>query len=348
MSQRNVSVEIPIRSTDDMETLTDATLARHNALVAGPGSPLTGEVDMVLLASRHNTTVTKRAESNTMQGTSEAEMLEANTAMGSAPGQNMDTAGTVYHLTGLVRDRLLFVHDGSEEELEKYGFNVVISEADGTKTVSVEIPVRDYQKMEKLAKKIGERHTLLAAGPGSPLTGQVDMVLLASQLLVAKNKRVDSQLSHANAQTLMQEADTALGTEQGQNIKTTGTVYNLISRVRARLLFVHTGEEEKLSTYGFNVVITEGRDNSVPPTGTFAANPTSIVAGETSTLSWNISGSVSQSIDNGIGAVPAAGTTPVTPAVTTTYTLKAIAPDESTLTITAPVSVGDVPPPPQP
>jgi len=124
MAQRNVSVEIPIGSPDDMETLTDAVLLRHTDL--GAGSPLTGEVDMVLLASRHNTTVTKRAESNTMQGTSEAEMLEANTAMGTAPGQNMDTAGTVYHLTGLVRDRLLFVHDGSEEELEKYGFNVVI------------------------------------------------------------------------------------------------------------------------------------------------------------------------------------------------------------------------------
>lgn len=348
MSQRNVRVEIPIENTDDMETLTNAALARHAVLAAGPGSPLTGEVDITLLTSKHNITVTKRAQSNLEHGTAEAEMLEANTSMGTAFGQNIDTPGTAYHLIGLTRNRLLFVHDGFEEELEKYGFNVVISNTGGNKTVSVDIPHTNSQKMEKLAANILARHAILAAGPGSPLTGQVDTALLSSQLATAKTKRTSSQLHHANAQALMQQADTALGIEQGQNIKTKGTVYYLIARVRDRLLFVHKGSEEELSTYGFNVVITEGAVGAVPPTGTFTANPASISAGQTSTLTRNITGSVSQSIDNGIGEVSAEGTTDVTPAVTTTYTLTAIAPDESTLTISAPVSVSDAPPPPQP
>ncbi|MBI4932078.1 MAG: hypothetical protein HY841_15075 [Bacteroidetes bacterium] len=344
MAQRNVSVEIPIESPDDMETLTDAALTRHAVL--GAGSPLTGEVDMVLLATKHGITVAKRAQGNAAQANSEADMLEANTAMGTAPGQNVDTAGTVYHLTAMIRDRLLFVHADLEEELEKYGFNVVISNAGGIKNVSVEIPIFEYQKMEKLAKNILDRHAAL--GAGSPLTGQVDMTLYSTQLATAKTKRKSSQQQHGSAQPLMQAADTALGTEAGQTSKTKGTVYNLITRVRDRLLFVHNGSEEELSTYGFNVVITEGRDNSVPPTGTFTANPTAITAGQSSTLTRNISGSVSQSIEPGIGEVTPVGTTQVTPAVTTTYTLKAIAEDESTLTITAPVSVGDVQPPPAP
>lgn len=345
MAQRNVRVDIPINSPDDMETLTVASLARHAVLAAGPGSPLTGEVDMALLTSKHGITVAKRAQANAAQATSEANMLEANTAMGTAPGQTIDTAGTVYHLTGLVRDRLLFVHDGSEEKLEEYGFNVVLS-GGAVKTVSVDIPIDNIQKMEKLVNAILVRHTALAAGPGSPLTAQVDMALLSSQLAAAKNKRVDSQLKHGTAQALMQEADLALGIEQGQTIKTPGTVYHLIGKVRDRLLFVHNGVEEQLSTYGFNVVITEGENNAVPPTGTFTANPTSIIAGQISTLTRSISGSVSQRIDNGIGQVSAVGTTNVTPAVTTTYTLTAIAPDSSTLTISARVTVTDVPPPP--
>ena len=335
MAKRNITVEVPFRSPDDMETLTDAVLARHAAL--GAASPLNGEVDMAMLAPKHNTTVTKRAQSNSAQAIAEADMLEANTAMGTAPGQTIDTAGTVYYLTGLVRDRLAFVHVGFEEELSKYGFNVVISEAGGVKNFSVEIPITNSQKMEKLVATIIARHTAL--GAASPLTGQVDMAMLSAKLLIAKNKRVSSQQQHGNAQALMQQADIALGIEQGQKSKTTGTVYNLITRVRDRLLFVHVGEEEQLSTYGFNVVITEGSDTATPPTGTFTATPPSIAAGETSTLEWNISGSASVSINQGVGDVPAAGTTPVTPAVTTIYKLTAVAPDSSTLTISVPVTV---------
>ena len=335
MAQRNVSVEIPIGSPDDMETLTDAVLLRHTEL--GAGSPLTGEVDMVMLATKHGITVAKRAQSHAAQGESEADMLAANTAMGTAPGQNIDTAATVYHLTDLVRHRLLFVHVDFEEELEKYGFNVVIGNAGGTKTVSVEIPIDNISKMEKLVANILTRHNAL--GGSSPLANQVDMALLSTQITTARDKRKSAHKLHGNAQALMQQADKALGTEQGYTSKTAGTVYNLITRVRDRLLFVHNGEEEQLSTYGFNVVITEGQENAEPPTGTFTANPPSVAAGQPSNLIRNISGSVSQSIDNGIGEVSAQGSTQVTPAATTTYTLTAIAPDESKLIIAAPVSV---------
>ena len=56
---------------------------------------------------------------------------------------------------------------------------------------------------------------------------------------------------------------------------------------------------------------------------TFSASPTSIKAGGSSTLTWDVSGSTSINISQGIGGVGATGSVAVTPAATTTYTLTA-------------------------
>lgn len=56
----------------------------------------------------------------------------------------------------------------------------------------------------------------------------------------------------------------------------------------------------------------------------FLANPTTIMEGESSTLSWSISvNCYSATIDNGIGSVALEGATTVSPTKTTTYTLTA-------------------------
>jgi hypothetical protein len=54
----------------------------------------------------------------------------------------------------------------------------------------------------------------------------------------------------------------------------------------------------------------------------FVANPTSITAGQSSTLAWSTTGATSVAITS-IGTVPLNGTDPVSPTVTTTYTLTA-------------------------
>ena len=57
----------------------------------------------------------------------------------------------------------------------------------------------------------------------------------------------------------------------------------------------------------------------------FTSNKTSIINnGETATLSWSVTDSESQSIDNGVGAVTANDSEIVSPNATTTYTLTAI------------------------
>jgi hypothetical protein len=77
----------------------------------------------------------------------------------------------------------------------------------------------------------------------------------------------------------------------------------------------------------------------VPPVVTsFTATPASIMEGGTSTLAWTVTGATTITIDQGIGAVAATGTTDVTPGATTTYTLTATNADGTT-TATAQVAI---------
>jgi len=92
------------------------------------------------------------------------------------------------------------------------------------------------------------------------------------------------------------------------------------------------------STAGvYHVVATSLADDSVsaqaevtvddpsgpsPSISAFAASPATIAAGATSTLSWDVSGATSLSIDQGVGAVTGASVS-VSPSAATTYTLTA-------------------------
>src|SRR5438874_849283 len=73
----------------------------------------------------------------------------------------------------------------------------------------------------------------------------------------------------------------------------------------------------------------------------FTANPASIGSGSASTLTWNVKGADSISIDNGVGNVTASGTANVSPTSTTTYTLTATHSGQTqTATVTVTVNSG--------
>jgi hypothetical protein len=61
---------------------------------------------------------------------------------------------------------------------------------------------------------------------------------------------------------------------------------------------------------------------TAPTISSFVANPTSMASGGSSTLSWNVIGATSLSIDRGLGPVTGASKS-VSPTATTTYTLTA-------------------------
>ncbi|HEY1497770.1 MAG TPA: OmpA family protein, partial [Candidatus Solibacter sp.] len=87
---------------------------------------------------------------------------------------------------------------------------------------------------------------------------------------------------------------------------------------------------------------------AAPTVAQFTAEPTTIQRGQTSTLRWEVSGSVSSvSIDQGIGTVTATGNRRVSPSDSTTWVLTATGPGGST-TASATVNVSAPPPPPPP
>jgi hypothetical protein len=64
------------------------------------------------------------------------------------------------------------------------------------------------------------------------------------------------------------------------------------------------------------------QSNSAPTINSFTANPTSIFAGQSSTLSWSVTNATALSI-SGVGTVTGSTSTSVTPAASITYTLTA-------------------------
>jgi len=83
------------------------------------------------------------------------------------------------------------------------------------------------------------------------------------------------------------------------------------------------------------------------PTVTLSANPSSINAGDSSTLSWTSTNATSVTIAPEVGTVTAEGNTKVSPSDSATYTITATGPG-GTANATARVTVAAPPPPPPP
>jgi chitodextrinase len=83
--------------------------------------------------------------------------------------------------------------------------------------------------------------------------------------------------------------------------------------------YEHTGTATAVLSWQSNAPVS----GSGPAITSFTATPSALAAGQSATLSWNVSGASAVSIDNGIGSVSPAASTTVSPQQTTTYTLTA-------------------------
>ena len=84
---------------------------------------------------------------------------------------------------------------------------------------------------------------------------------------------------------------------------------------------------------------------ALPAINSFSASPGSITSGASSTLGWDVSNATAVSIDKGVGAVAATGTTAVSPFTTTQYTLTATNAAGSATATTQIIVAGAAPPP---
>ena len=100
----------------------------------------------------------------------------------------------------------------------------------------------------------------------------------------------------------------------------TGT--STVVRPTATTTYTLTATNTAGDTTARTTVTVETAAPGSPTINSFTATPDNIAAGGTSTLSWDVTGATSLSIDNGVG--PVTGTSAVVnPTVTTTYTLEA-------------------------
>ncbi len=118
-------------------------------------------------------------------------------------------------------------------------------------TVKIEIPAGSPDDLLGMALKVESNHT--KKGTDSPLNA-IDMTTFSAKLKSAKEKRAEAKRLHDEAEALNQQALQELGIAKGQNSKTPGTVYSLITSARDVLMGINRGQEEKLNEWGFKVV----------------------------------------------------------------------------------------------
>lgn len=93
-----------------------------------------------------------------------------------------------------------------------------------------------------------------------------------------------------------------------------------------------------------SVTVAGSGGGTFPTVTSFTAQPTTIQAGQSSTLSWSVQNATSVSISPGVGTVASSGSTSVSPSSTTTYTLTAVnGANQTTATTTVTVAAANQP-----
>lgn len=122
-------------------------------------------------------------------------------------------------------------------------------------TVRVKIHRNHPAKFIGLMKEIIEKHEELGASSPLNSSGLIDMADFKAKVLQAEAFRNESIQHRAAAEARMSQARQILGTGNGQTSYHEGTLYFMLEVIKKFLLIKHSGSEEELSEYGFEVVL---------------------------------------------------------------------------------------------
>lgn len=269
MARKNVRVDIPIGNVDRTVKLGETTSARHTAL--GAGSPLTGQMDMAIFDALVANIKAARGPAISDARQKEAWNEQALTVIGIAAGQNLQSKKTVYWHINQVQKFMAFKFKGNEEQASLWGFNVVVSDVAGRRYVNFNVPYNSPEGLLDLGSAIISKHN--TDGAGSIFTAPLfDMADFEAKVNQARTLRDDALAKDQTSQASYELARNLCGYGEGQSSETPETLYYLITQVRDLLLVAYDGNEEQLSTFGFNVVVSTstssgGGDTPEPPSG---------------------------------------------------------------------------------
>jgi len=126
--RRNSAVEIPYNQPDALLTLATGIINKHNT--DGAGSPLKPNlIDMADFAAKVTQAQGLREDAGEEDAQKQANNQEARKLCGYGEGQNSNTPDTIYFFLTKIRDLLLTFYDGTEQQLETFGYNVVVGTA---------------------------------------------------------------------------------------------------------------------------------------------------------------------------------------------------------------------------
>ncbi len=121
------------------------------------------------------------------------------------------------------------------------------------RTVRIAIS-RALDALMRLGNKLVERHAEL--GNESPVQG-FNIETIHERITTAEAHLKKARKLHSEAEGETEKAYLLLGLGKGQTIKRPkDTVYFISGKVRNQLKVTHEGEEEQISKYGYNVVIS--------------------------------------------------------------------------------------------
>lgn len=250
--KKNVRVFVPLRMPEKTIKLCDRIIKKHTIL--GATSSLNGLLPIPVFVARVANIKSFREEASMRSDLAESQYEMVQKACGSGKGQSMQVEFTVYWYVLKVRGVLRSKNRGTEEELQNWGFNVVITTTGGRRNVRIDIPRDNPEKLLELAGAIISKDTDL--GVASPLVGQVDVAGLTVLVTDTYTLFEEWEDNVREAQSLNNQASVLLGYAEVQNSLTPNTMYYDICTVRDFLLNHYMGAEEQLTPWGFEVVIT--------------------------------------------------------------------------------------------
>jgi hypothetical protein len=250
---KDVRVVMNIGSPDITVYKGNKAMTKHTLL--GVASPLNGFVDMVAFNNKLVQVESWRDQAKEQSDTFQVKYNLAEMLTGTGPGQTQETVNTIYYGVAQVRDILKVKNRGTEEELQFWGFNVVITQQGSRRRVRIDIPYGSTKKMHKLGKDIVARDTAL--GVASPLVGNFDVATFGGIVSNVTTLLADWELAKDATQVLNNQALNLIGYGAGQTKDTPGTIYYDRISIRDRLLQVYQGTEEQLTPFGFDVIISE-------------------------------------------------------------------------------------------
>lgn len=127
------------------------------------------------------------------------------------------------------------------------------------KTVRIDLPLGNPDELIQLAQKIVEKHAELAENSPIHALKDLNMAEFGAGATEAGSQRQVAKEAERTAQESNGRAASLLGTAPGQTQETKGTLLFGITRIRDLLGAVNKGNEEALTSWGFEVTIGQAK-----------------------------------------------------------------------------------------